>query len=204
MNLAVLNDFDVLVLPSGSYQEELHPVLTDWVAAGGKIIAMEGALDLFADREEALLKTYASEEEKAGFENQAAAVSAHEKTTPYLERERVEISGYAAGTIFEVQMDSSHPLGYGSGGKFYTLKNNDKRYALLERGVNAGYIKSLDSHRTGFIGYKVKPGMANSMIFGIEPRGSGQLIYMVDNPMFRSFWEAGKLIFANALFLSKN
>lgn len=204
LNPAVLQQYDVLILPSGNYKEELHPVLTEWVAAGGKLLAMEAALDLFADREEGLLQSYASEEEKASFESQATAASISEITTPYLERERMEISGYAAGAIYEVQMDHSHPLGYGSEGKFYTLKNNNKRYALLKSGINAGYINDQDSHRTGFIGYKIKPGMVNSMVFGIEQQGSGQLIYMVDNPMFRSFWEAGKLIFANALFLSGN
>ncbi|MBD3629786.1 M14 family zinc carboxypeptidase [Cyclobacterium sp.] len=204
LNRAVLQDYNVLIMPSGNYKEELHPVLTEWVAAGGKLLAMEDALDLFADREEGLLQTYASEEEKETFESRISKGSAGDNTAPFLEKERLEISTYAAGAIYEVQMDTTHPLGYGSEGEFYTLKNNSNRYALMEDGINAGYIAGQESHRTGFIGYKIKPLMANSMVFGVEPMGRGQLIYMVDNPMFRSFWEAGKLIFANAVFLSAN
>jgi hypothetical protein len=30
--------------------------------------------------------------------------------------------------------------------------------------------------------------------------GGGQVIYMSDNPLFRAFWDNGKLLFANAVF----
>ena len=31
--------------------------------------------------------------------------------------------------------------------------------------------------------------------------GRGSVIYMVDDPLFRSFWENGKLLFSNAVFI---
>ncbi|MFC5048971.1 hypothetical protein [Aquimarina hainanensis] len=34
--------------------------------------------------------------------------------------------------------------------------------------------------------------------------GNGSIIYMVDNPLFRSFWENGKLFFVNAVFFTNN
>ena len=43
--------------------------------------------------------------------------------------------------------------------------------------------------------------MAQSMVYGVENQGRGQIVYMVDNPMFRSFWESGKLLMANSIFL---
>jgi hypothetical protein len=95
-------------------------------------------------------------------------------------------------------------LGYGTDGKFYTLKNNAKRFAYLDKGVNAGIIPSTGYHRTGFIGYKILPQMEKSMVFGQEDLGRGQIIYMADNPLFRSFWESGKLIMANAIFMAGN
>jgi hypothetical protein len=30
--------------------------------------------------------------------------------------------------------------------------------------------------------------------------GSGSFIYMVDNPLFRGFWENGKLFLVNSIF----
>ena len=37
-----------------------------------------------------------------------------------------------------------------------------------------------------------------------ERLGKGSIIYMVDNPMFRSFWENGKLLLVNAIFYVNN
>jgi hypothetical protein len=41
----------------------------------------------------------------------------------------------------------------------------------------------------------------NTLVFGVEDKGRGNVIYLTDNPMFRSFWENGKMIFANAVFM---
>ena len=47
-------------------------------------------------------------------------------------------------------------------------------------------------------------GLNNSLVFGEERLGSGSVIYMVDNTMFRSFWENGKLFLVNAIFMVNN
>jgi len=31
--------------------------------------------------------------------------------------------------------------------------------------------------------------------------GSGEIVFFADDPIFRSFWENGKLMLANAIFL---
>ncbi|WP_332910993.1 hypothetical protein [Algoriphagus boritolerans] len=115
--------------------------------------------------------------------------------------ERLDISSGTAGAIYEVKMDQTHPLGYGTGGKFYTLKNNSNRFAYLSGGANAGIIAANDSYRTGYIGYKIKSKMGESLAIGAERLGRGQMVYFVDNPIFRSFWESGKLVLSNAIFM---
>lgn len=207
LETAKLQNYDILILPAGKYNtmtDTIHTKLENWVKAGGKLIAIESALELFADKNGARLKTYSDEEEKKKFEDKFSAVKEIEKTAPFQERERLDISNYAAGAVFEVQMDTTHPLGYGTEGRFYTLKNNPQRFSYLDTGVNAGFIPTADRHRAGFIGYKIKPKMEKSLVFGQENMGNGQIIYMADNPLFRSFWESGKLIMANAIFLAGN
>ena len=56
---------------------------------------------------------------------------------------------------------------------------------------------------SGFAGSEAKKKIAETLIYGTEQMGRGQVIYMVDNPLFRGFWENGKLFFANALFMVK-
>ena len=38
-------------------------------------------------------------------------------------------------------------------------------------------------------------------MFGVEQKGRGNVVYMIDNPLFRTFWESGKMMFSNAVFM---
>ncbi|TAF20378.1 MAG: tRNA lysidine(34) synthetase TilS, partial [Verrucomicrobia bacterium] len=181
--------------------ENAQKKVLEWVRAGGKLIAIENALGLFANKESFALKSFDSDEEKKAAEKAAVELAKQERLEPYTEGERLEIASGVAGAIYQIDMDQTHPLGYGTGGKFYSLKNNADRFAYLTDGVNAGVIAGNDSYRTGYIGYKIKSKMGQSMAIGAERQGRGQLVYFVDNPIFRGFWESGKLILSNAVFL---
>ena len=50
------------------------------------------------------------------------------------------------------------------------------------------------------IGYEVKEKQSEALIAGTHALGSGKVIYLIDNPLFRSFWERGKLLFSNAIY----
>jgi len=39
------------------------------------------------------------------------------------------------------------------------------------------------------------------LLFGVQEMGKGGIIYLADEVMFRSFWETGKLLFCNAVFM---
>ncbi|WP_339750925.1 M14 family zinc carboxypeptidase [Algoriphagus aquimarinus] len=199
-----LSKYDVIIMPStrgSALNESGQKNLMDWIREGGKLIAIDGALSLFANKEGFALKTYDSDDDKKAAQKEADSLAKAERLAPYQEGERVAISGGAAGAIYQVDMDITHPLGYGTGGKYYTLKNNASRFAYLDKGVNAGVISSNEAHRTGYIGYKVKSKMGESMVIGVENAGRGEIVYFVDDPIFRGFWESGKLILSNAIFM---
>jgi hypothetical protein len=199
-----LSKYDVIILPSvfgSALNSNAQTKLMDWVKAGGKVVAIDGSVNLFANKEGFKLKTYDTDEEKKAAEKAAQEIAKEERLESYTEGERLGISGGTAGAIYEIKMDETHPLGYGTGGKFYTLKNNSSRFAYLSGGVNAGIIASNDSYRTGYIGYKIKSQMGKSVVIGAENQGRGQVVYFVDNPIFRGFWESGKLILSNAIFM---
>jgi hypothetical protein len=199
-----LSKYDVIIMPStwgSALNESAQKKVMEWVRAGGKLIAIENALSLFANKEGFALKTFDTDEEKKSAEKAATELAKQERLEPYTEGERLEIAGGVAGAIYQIDMDQTHPLGYGTAGKFYSLKNNAERYAYLTGGVNAGIITANESYRTGYIGYKIKSNMGKSMAIGTERQGRGQLVYFVDNPIFRGFWESGKLVLSNAVFL---
>jgi hypothetical protein len=39
------------------------------------------------------------------------------------------------------------------------------------------------------------------MLYGVQSAGKGKIIYLGTNVLFRSFWENGKQIMANAVFM---
>jgi hypothetical protein len=196
------SEFNTLILPDGWYalQEPEKASIDTFISNGGKVIAMGGALNLFEDRPGYSLTRYATDVARTTEEEQkeAAALSAR-----YYNKEsflRRGISSSVSGAIVENVIDRTHPLNYGLGNKYFSLKTNDTHYQLLKGAVNTAYI-SAGYKSFGFIGSNLKKQLVDTFTFAVEQKGKGQIIYMVDNPLFRGFWENGNLLFSNALFL---
>jgi hypothetical protein len=98
-------------------------------------------------------------------------------------------------------MDTTHPLSFGIGGNYFTLRQDDNMYEFLKEGWNVGVIKK-ENYVAGFVGSKIKEKIKDAVLIGEQPSGSGDIIYLADNPVFRSFWESGKLLLCNAVFLA--
>ncbi|MEM6377364.1 MAG: hypothetical protein AAF705_04070, partial [Bacteroidota bacterium] len=59
-----------------------------------------------------------------------------------------------------------------------------------------------DLYYQGFVGHKAKESMKNTVVFAVQDKGRGAAIYLVDNPLFRAFWENGLFLFSNAVFFA--
>ena len=199
-----LRNYDVLIIPEGSYKifddEQLNQV-GSWVSAGGKLIIIGSGLNAFAEKKGYALKTYDNEANKAEAEKKEKLLKEKEILRRYEDTERNEISNTISGAIYKVSLDPSHPLAFGTGNTYYTLKTRETRYAYLDKGWNVGVIKGIAKPVQGFAGRHANKKMDNSLVFGVEEKGNGSVVYLVDNPLFRSFWENGKMIFSNAVFM---
>ena len=120
--------------------------------------------------------------------------------TPYDQRERERVKDFITGSIYKVSIDNSHPMAFGYTNTYFSLKQGKDSYQFLKKGYNVGYIKDEAVSVSGFSGKDAKAGLKNSMIFGETRMGSGSIIYLADDVLFRSFWENGKLFFANSIF----
>lgn len=190
--------YNVLIVPDGSYRmfdDETLSMISRWVGDGGRLILMERANNAFADKKGFLLKPFdlgKKEEEK---KNDPSALVA------YGDAERKELSKSLFGAIYKVTLDKTHPLAFGLGSTYYSLKTNELHYNYLIGAWNVGTLRGKVKPILGFSGKKINDALQNSLLFGVENKGQGQVIYMADNPLFRCFWEDGKLLFANALFM---
>ncbi len=198
INRADLNNYDVLILPNGNYRlfkdKPVLDKLEAFVKKGGKIIAMENAVAQMADMGWGMkLKEEKTDENEKNDQD-------YSLLKKYGDRERDELMQSVSGAIYKVDLDSTHPLGFGYPAFYYTLKQNEQVYEFIKDGWNVGVIKQ-DNYVAGFVGNKLKQKLRNALIFGVEEKGNGSVVYLSDNPLFRLFWENGKMLFSNAVFL---
>lgn len=186
--------FDVLILPNGNYPEIGNDKMLQWIREGGKLIAMDGAVAQLAGMKGFDIKN--KEEAKKDDKE----IDPYKVLKTYGNRERESVQTNIPGAIYKVDLDNTHPLGFGFPDFYYTLKLDDKVYQYLSDGWNVGIIKK-DNYVTGFVGAQARKKLTDSLIFGVQELGSGSVVYLADNPLFRSFWENGKLLFSNAVFM---
>jgi hypothetical protein len=192
-----LQNYDVLILPSGYYSDTIDDERMDdireWIRSGGKLIAVQGANGLLAGQEGFSLKRKMDDTEDGGSDPGSVLED-------YGNQQRENISSYNAGSIFEITMETDHPLAFGYDESYFSLKLDSDAYAYLEDGWNVGVAKE-NAHMSGFVGHEAKKDLENTLTFGVQSMGSGSVVYMVDNPLFRAFWYNGKLLFGNAVFM---
>jgi hypothetical protein len=196
---------DVLILTDGNYKLFSDKAATDrlkeWVSNGGRLIAMEGAAAQVAGAEWGIKLKKEDEKEKEKEAKDKAAARPYDVLKPYANRERESIKQFIPGAIYKVQLDTTHPLAFGYPAFYYTLKLDSHLYEFIESsGWNVGVLKK-DSYLSGFVGADTRQQLKDGLVFGVKDIGSGEVVIMADNPLFRSFWENGKLLFSNAVFL---
>jgi len=199
----VLRETNVLILPDGNYRffsdKVMNDQLKDWVSSGGRIIAIENAAALMAKNEWGL-KLKGAEDTKKD-EKKDEKKEDYSLLYRYENRERDFIPNNNPGSIFRVELDNSHPLAYGYNESYYTLKQDNNIYDFIkENGWNVGIIRK-NNYVTGFTGSKAKEKLKDGLLFGVLDMGRGNVVLLADNPLFRSFWENGKLLFCNAVFM---
>ena len=191
LNERFLQDLDVLIIPSGYYgsliDQEGENALAQWTQKGGRIVAVGNAVRSFANHEQFSLKKKSSQDD--------------EKEVAYGDRERESIRSSIYGSIYNATVDSTHPLSTGFKDNYFTLKTSATAYELLDDYGTAAYLSKGIQPYAGFSGDKAIKQQSESLLFGTERFGRGSVIYLVDNILYRSFWENGKLWLVNAVFM---
>ena len=115
-----------------------------------------------------------------------------------------EIEGAKAlgGSIFTIDLDTTHPIGYGfSKRKVSVYKNNSTFF----QNSTSAYNTIAQYTNTPLVGGYLHPNslkmIKNSPSILVGPEGSGRVILFADEPNFRGTWYGTNKLFLNALFL---
>jgi len=191
-----LDDYNILILPEGFYSldNDFIEKMKSWVRSGGQVIAIGSGISHLAGKEGFAIKGKSSEDDtiKAGKE------PVHYPET-YASTYRKSVSEDIGGAVFQTRMDITNPLSFGLGESYLTLKTSPSTYSWLPAEGNAIFLDENPKHY-GFAGSKAMEKINKSLVAGLESIGNGTIVYLVDNPLFRSFWNSGKVLFSNALF----
>lgn len=191
---ANLKNYQVLIIPDGNYrslgEKTISDKLKDFVRTGGKLIAIDNAVAQMAGSDWGIKLKEDKSEDKSDYAN----------VKKYADRENQYLTNSIPGAIYKLELDNTHPLGFGYPDFYFTLKQDGNVYEFMKDGWNVGLMKK-DAYVTGFAGTKLKPKLKDGVVFGVQDMGSGNVIYFGENPLFRNFWENGKLLICNAVFL---
>ena len=181
---AALSQLDVLFVPEGGFDIAGNDALNSWVRKGGTLIVIGGAIDALAADQGFGIK---HKESQAGAN---ASVS-------YGSQERDQISDAITGAIYPCIIDKSNPMVFGYD-FYYTLRQGATSYQI--DGKPAFALAKNATAVNGFVGARVKAQQSEAHIAGSVPYGRGTIVYFIDNPLFRGFWESGKLMVANSIY----
>jgi hypothetical protein len=190
------SEFDVVIMPEGSYRflqdKSGQDAFRNWIRQGGRVIALESAVTQLANMDMGP-KLKKEEEGKEKMEDSLRR---------YENRERDALRSSIPGSVYKMELDNSHPLAFGMPGHYFTLKMDDNIYEYLKDGWNVGTLKK-DGFVSGFAGVKTKARLKDGLLIGQVPMGRGSVIFFTDDPLFRSFWNSGKMLLANAVFMAQ-
>lgn len=195
----VLNNYEVLILTSGTYTK-FKETIFDYIKHGGRVIAIENAISMFAGEKTTSLSKaieVRTAEQKITEKKVKSDDSTLLKKFEIENERRYTLSERSAGSIYKVYLDDTHPYAFGMGKEWFLMKRT-AGYPFLATGSNIGYI--LDKEPVaGFAGFKYKDKIKNTLVIGAENIGKGEVIYIADNPYFRGFWKSGRILLGNMI-----
>lgn len=201
---ADLSRYNVLVLVSGNYNNldsaDIARIKT-WASQGNTLITI-GSATSWAIRHKLVSEALMEKEEKEESKDKKEEIVRHD----YIDMEEIQGKEAVGGAIFNVDLDLTHPIGYGYSDRIIpTYRNNS---VWLKPGKNEYSNIALytdDPHVDGFITDKNLNVFLKKSAAVIASRiGSGRAILFATDPNFRGTWYGTNKMFLNALFFGNN
>ncbi|REE80365.1 zinc carboxypeptidase [Lutibacter oceani] len=197
-NRASLEKYTTIVMVSGNYNnlDSLQiGKLKQWISNGNTLITIAGASKWAIDKK--LVKENLTKLPKTN-ENEILV-----ERLPYVDASENIGRERLGGAIFEVELDITHPLGFGyHSNKLSVYKNNSVYLAPSKNAYSTIAKYTKNPHIDGYISNKnLEEKLKPSASLIVSSLGKGRVIMFADNPNFRGAWYGTNRLFYNALFL---
>ena len=188
-----LSRYNTLIMVNGNYNDLSEAdieKLKQWLQNGGTLILQRSAIN-WANRND-LLNLSRKEREPLPID----------EATTYADLRSARGAHVIGGSIFNGELDITHPLGYGfTRNQMQIFKNSMLFLEQPENHIAAPLsVVEEDPLASGYISDYNLNDVAGVPSIIVSSFGSGRIISFVDNPNFRAFWYGNNKLFANALF----
>lgn len=205
-----LNSYNTMVMVSGKYNQldsAARQKLSTWVKRGNTLITIREA-SAWAIKQKLVAERLVDEIKKKEREEQEKKDSllATIKRLPYVDAPENIGKQIVGGAIFEVDLDITHPLGFGYHNRRLPVYRNSEVWLAPSKNEYATVAKYTENpHIDGFITEKnLQEYLKLSASLLVSKLGNGRVVMFADNPNFRGSWYGTNRLFLNAVFLGQH
>ena len=185
-----LERYNTIIMVSGNYRDVEPELLERWVRRGGKIVAIGTS------------SRWLEQNGLADIEFVSAPSIEEPERLPYKIRSEHRGARRIPGSIFEAELDITHPIGYGYRNEKLPLYVSGTFAAKPDK--NNPFVNPLiftdDALMSGYVWDPYLDIVNNSAAVLINSRGRGNVISLIHNPNFRAYWFGNSKLFANSIF----
>ena len=189
LNRNKLSKYNTIIFPDGNYSKlDSTDVnhLKEWVSSGGTLISVQSGSKWIVDNN-------VIDEELV--ENQKLALD-----IPYDQVRLLTGAQRIGGAIFNINIDNTHPLGYGYRNKHPVFRRGYTFFKLSESAAaNVGRYTNKPL-LSGYVSEEKLAGIKDTASIIAKKQGSGHVVMFADNPAFRAFWYGTNGLLLNAIF----
>ena len=192
-SLPALDGYRTLVLAHGSYgtlDSAATARVRDWVRGGGVLVGLEGGARWAA---------------RAGLLAAPLRATAADSTArPYADRDLAQGAQAIGGSIVQMTLDPTHPLGYGYPAEVAVFKSGS---ALFEPSPDASRLDvgryGAEPVLSGYASRENRERLAGAAALKAGRYGQGRVVLMDFDPAFRAFWRGTDGLLLNAVYFGR-
>jgi hypothetical protein len=202
---AKLADYQVLLMPAGSYGVLDPALIKRWVERGGVLVCVAEATDWALEEKVGLLLS--ARELSSGELPREDAPPHPEKleSDPQAMLQPLQESPRAIpGALVRALLDENHWLALGSSSQVAVMVDSDRvlRPLRLNQGQTVGrYAGESALTLSGFVPEESRKQLANKAFLMVQDHGRGRVIAFAEDPNFRGFLRGLTPLFYNAALL---
>ena len=200
-----LENYNVAVLVSGSYHflsEEETEALKEWIQKGNTLITIGSAAEWAVEQELTSDIHIAGKEEN---DDQTKETPEFPDRVDYDKARDIYGAQQIGGVILETDLDITHPLGFGYHDRSLPVwRSHTTFYHPSENPYSTVAQYTENPHLSGYLSDNNLEKVSGSSSLLVDQLGSGRIVLMVDNPVFRGYWYGTNKLLLNGIFLGQH